>query len=706
MEAFGDSSIFTHINGTENQCGRPTNTCTTQASDGVSARQNLSTIGPYTIEDDILMKTLEVLQHANYILLPTMLVFGLFGNTLTIIIMTSRRYAHLTSRLLLIALACSDMLLLLTQPFNKIFFIWMTGLDLRALSDIGCKIYFFLFRSSKMTSSWFVVLLCVERFIAVWFPFRAKIICTQRNTLLSIGLVYVVIGTYNSVWARWSSIVNGRCHPDGYNASDPEDKAMFGRFLIGGCNLYSFIPTAIMLVLTPLIIKKLLDHRRKRKTLTRKTNKQDEAKVTVMLLGIVTAYVILIIPVTFLHLFSFLIGVRAFGQNPNGFLIFRDVTQILEQVNYAINFVLYVITSQQFRGGLSELLCCRESHNSVASRKTAKNYRQENMTGSQPGTIRSKLDACDSILSVNTASSSVPSVCSCVPTPCSSVPTPGSSVSTPGSSVPTPCSSVSNFCSSVPTPCSKVPTPCSNVPTPSSSVPTPCSSVPTPCSSVPTPFSSVPTPRSSVPTPGSSVPTPCSSVPSVCSCVPTPCSSAPTPCSSVPTPFSSDPTPRSSDPTPRSSVPTPCSSAPTPCSSVPTPFSSDPTPRSSFPTPSYSVPTPSSSVSSFPTPSSSVPTLCSSVPTPSSSVPIPSSSFPTPSYSVPIPSYSVPIPSSSVPTPSSSVPTPSSSVPTPSSSVPTPSSSVPTPSSSVPTPSSSVPIPSSSVPTPSSVSLS
>ncbi|XP_033759091.1 growth hormone secretagogue receptor type 1-like [Pecten maximus] len=356
MEAFGNNSILSVFNETnENQLNQSITTVGNLENDS----QNTSTEVPPVGGNDILLNILEVLQHANYVLLPTMLIFGLTGNTLTIIIMTSRRYAHLTSRLLLIALALSDTLLLLTQPFNKIFVIKMTGIDLRALSDIGCKIYFFLFRTSKMTSSWFVVLLCIERFIAVWFPFRAKVICTQRNTLLSISTVYVVIGTYNAVWGQWSSIVNGRCHPDGYDANDPGDKDMFGRFLIGGCNLYSFIPTAIMVILTPLIIKKLLDHKKKRKAIASQKNKQDETRITFMLLGIVTAFIILILPVTFLHLFSFLIGVRAFGQNPNGFLIFRDVTQILEQVNYAINFVLYVTTSKQFRSGLADLFYCR-----------------------------------------------------------------------------------------------------------------------------------------------------------------------------------------------------------------------------------------------------------------------------------------------------------------------------------------------------------
>lgn len=116
----------------------------------------------WTVYDD----ALEGLAYVNYVLLPTMLVLGIGGNILTIVVMMSPKFRQLTSRIYLIFLALSDLTLLLTQPFNKMFVIEMIGFDVRALSDVGCKIFFWFFRTGKMTSSWFVVCLCVERFVA------------------------------------------------------------------------------------------------------------------------------------------------------------------------------------------------------------------------------------------------------------------------------------------------------------------------------------------------------------------------------------------------------------------------------------------------------------------------------------------------------------------------------------------------------------
>lgn len=86
-----------------------------------------------------LQTAIDIISYINYFLLPVLLVLGLTGNTLTVIIMQTKRYTHLTSRLFLIALALSDSFLLLTQPFNKDFVLTLLGTDLRALSNVGCK---------------------------------------------------------------------------------------------------------------------------------------------------------------------------------------------------------------------------------------------------------------------------------------------------------------------------------------------------------------------------------------------------------------------------------------------------------------------------------------------------------------------------------------------------------------------------------------
>ncbi|XP_062579715.1 thyrotropin-releasing hormone receptor-like [Saccostrea cucullata] len=309
-------------------------------------------------------RVLEVLHYTNFIFLPTFLVLGLVGNCLSIIIMIRPKFKNITSSMILMALSVSDSVLLLTQPFNKRFIIQLIGTDLRALSDIGCKIFFVIFKTSKMTSSWLVVAMCVERFIAVWFPLKAKFICTKNVVRVGIISIYVFIGTYTSIWSYASKIKDGICHPDVYNASNPEEVEQFGRFLLGGVNLYSFIPIIILCILTPMIIIKLSQLTRKRRRLTGKHKMVDQKqqaesnRTTMMLLGVMIAYIVLIAPVGSLHLSAFILRKNAFGVQNSGFQIYTEVTQITEQINYAINFFLYVVTSRNFQHELKSICRC------------------------------------------------------------------------------------------------------------------------------------------------------------------------------------------------------------------------------------------------------------------------------------------------------------------------------------------------------------
>ncbi|KAK3092528.1 hypothetical protein FSP39_004038 [Pinctada imbricata] len=321
---------------------------------------------PTTMSDDVdegnseQPYAIKILEQISLVYFPVVLIVGIVGNFLTIVIMASPKFSKSTSRIYLIALALSDTTLILAQPFNLPSFIKLFGRDLKSLSDVGCKLYFIIRRSSKMTSSWFVVLLCIERFIAVWFPLKAKLICTSKVAVTSIALVYLTMISFTSSWS-WASKIseNGRCFPDVYNKSNPAEVALFGRMLKAGSSIYSIIPMILLSIFSPLIIYKVSSHSKKR--LHMSTNVQtskaawESSKITTMLLGIVAAYIILVLPITVLHNTAYELRLNAFANNAVGFEIFKKISQFLEQLNYSINFFLYVLTSQKFRRCLVSL---------------------------------------------------------------------------------------------------------------------------------------------------------------------------------------------------------------------------------------------------------------------------------------------------------------------------------------------------------------
>ncbi|CAC5418763.1 unnamed protein product [Mytilus coruscus] len=342
----------------QNTSGLPLNTSAdntfTVFCNGTCQRTESPAISPRTVYDDVL----EGLEYVNIILLPTCLVVGVFGNLITIFIMNSKAFSKMGSRFFLIALAVSDATLLLAQPFNKMFVYELFGRDLRALSEVGCKLFFWFFRTGKMTSSWFVVYLCLERFTAVLFPFKVKIFFSKRNCLIAIAAVYFVIGGFNAGWTYCSKIDSkGVCNPDSFDRKDSQAVTLYRSMLTAGSSLYSLIPIIIIVTVTPIILVSLVRRSEARKKLTKtKGNSSDLTRATTMLVSVMVTYVLFVTPITALHNIAFYIGVDAFGQNTKKFLIFRDVSQILEQLNYTVNFFLYVCSSRPFRAGVSEIL--------------------------------------------------------------------------------------------------------------------------------------------------------------------------------------------------------------------------------------------------------------------------------------------------------------------------------------------------------------
>lgn len=323
-----------------------------------------------------------VIDYINYIFLPTTVSIGVAGNLITIVIMKSRFFSLKPSSYLLICLAVSDIVLLLTQPFNKAFFIKIVGQDVRALHDVTCKIYFIIRRSSKMTSSWFVVGLCIERFIAVWFPLKAKLVVSKRALLIGILAVYLIIFGFTGAWSYASKVVSGKCQPDAYDRNNAAARERFGAMLRAGSSLYSIIPMVILLTFTPLIIFKLVHHNQKRLFMTgSNSNKvKDDGRVTAMLIGVVIAYIIFVLPITVLHNAAYELQISAFASNNEAFNLYKEISQLLEQLNYSLNFFLYVMASYRFRSILWEFITCGHHRLQKSSLRTTNKSKSSSST--------------------------------------------------------------------------------------------------------------------------------------------------------------------------------------------------------------------------------------------------------------------------------------------------------------------------------------
>ena len=319
----------------------------TVSYNGTDATITKATLTGHDVYDGVL----QFVQVLNVICIPTSLLVGCVGYVLTVCVMNLNSFSKLSARVFLIALAFSDTTVILTQPLHKMFIIQVFGLDIRAISSFGCKLSFWFFRTGKMMSSWFVVCICVERFVAVLFPFKVKILFTKRRSYVIIAIIFLALGIFNFRWSFSSNVLNnGICVSEAIDKTDPREVLDYRIMLFLGISLLVIVPVSILLILTPVIIIMLRKQALNRKNLT-KSGKHDKQvlKATTMLMSVIVAFVVMATPFGVFHVISLFKGKLLHEENTTLYQIGRGIAETLDQLNYTVNFFLYVLTSGQFR---------------------------------------------------------------------------------------------------------------------------------------------------------------------------------------------------------------------------------------------------------------------------------------------------------------------------------------------------------------------
>jgi len=254
---------------------------------------------------------------------------------------------------LLFALALSDLLFLLLFPNNKVYFRRWIGFDVRSVSLISCRIFYSWLRTVKICSSWFIVLVTLERFVAVCLPHQAKRLSTHRSVSLSIVLTVFCAATFAVGWSMYSDklMKGGVCVPNAVR------NRLSGVLVVVGLTIYVLLPSALLLLLNPpTAIMLAVQQKKKRSTIK-------HANLTVMLLGLSVAYIVLALPIAIAQMIAFIKGLALFESTDLVVVIAREVVQLMELLNYSINFLLYVMCGRRFRQRVIALVCrCRRKN--------------------------------------------------------------------------------------------------------------------------------------------------------------------------------------------------------------------------------------------------------------------------------------------------------------------------------------------------------
>ncbi len=292
---------------------------------------------------------------------PIVIAIGTVGNILSFIVLTRRRLRDTSVYVYLAVLACADNGVLYLSAFKtwvRAVFQW----ELLHVSDAGCKIIMCLFLVSLHLSAWLIVAMSTDRFLVVWFPFKAAYWCSGKRAKITTAILTLIIIAYN-IHVFWTLGLVRHSKTGRVLACGPsvDDYFMMKVFPILKLVSYSILPFCIVLVLNVLITFRLWKNRSSisRADGSNSSSRVSQNRITIMLLTVSFVWLLMTSPFT---MWSLLGTHRGSSHQRAQTFLFKTICFLCLYINHGINFYLYCCTGRRFRQDLTDIICvpCRK----------------------------------------------------------------------------------------------------------------------------------------------------------------------------------------------------------------------------------------------------------------------------------------------------------------------------------------------------------
>ena len=306
---------------------------------------------------------------------PVLLVFGTFGNVMTIVVMRGMRtgLSNPSMSQYFIALAVSDTFIL----FNDLLRQWLKyafAIDIEPLHAATCKILRFASHTSAMTSAWFLIAMTYQRVISVLLPHRVGVICTARRGKLVIAGVVIFCSLMNAQFLYTFSRTTSPSAKTEYKCDVIPNK--LAKYYINHVHSWidlfftSLFPFFFLMIGNGLLVNGLTKSMRQTLSMTvtasghTRPQKNKVSSLTITLVLTSLAFLLLTSPNGVMDLYEESIKVNTFAGNEmldpsfNEQLRLADTAgRLLWFTNSAVNFFLYCMKGKKFRTELRRRFC-------------------------------------------------------------------------------------------------------------------------------------------------------------------------------------------------------------------------------------------------------------------------------------------------------------------------------------------------------------
>ena len=296
----------------------------------------------------------------------TIIFGGVAGNSLAFVVFWKDNIKTSASFLFQsLAFVDSTYLLLSIPDFPIRSFVSYTNL-LKGYETIFPYVYVYVLALSNIVetaSRWVVVLLAVNRYIAVCLPFKALRLCTISKVKKQLAFLLLSAVLYNiPKFVEKRIVYETYDNSTTYTAHDVDTtfgKAKLYGIIYNGALYFVFLVAMPLCILTYVNIRLIqaLKARRRKRTEMVSQHQQNDTRVTVVLIIVVVIFIICQIPafVGFALLNVMSEDVKFCGGYD---YYFRPVGNMLLALNSAVNFVIYVLFNKRFRHVLTQTVGC------------------------------------------------------------------------------------------------------------------------------------------------------------------------------------------------------------------------------------------------------------------------------------------------------------------------------------------------------------
>lgn len=311
------------------------------------------------------------------IVFSLIIIFGFIGNLLVILVVSMNKHMRSSTNILLLNLAVADLSFILVSVFFTLLKFtgrWIFG-------NAWCKIMNYVTYTCAWVSVYTLVLLCIDRVLAVVFAIQMRGVRSVRNGVIAIAIVWIVASLANIPALLFHGEVK-YVDQDGIPQTsciflltvDESSKQIFQLcFFVFGFALPVAVISVLYTILTVFITRKS----NKMASTSSKTVSRAKKRITVTVIVVVIAFVVCWLPLQILMLLS------NFGLHKNESrltIIIQMAANCLAYMNSCINPALYTMTSTTFRSAFLNLLCCRKKNLSSQTTTATQMKDKKNVT--------------------------------------------------------------------------------------------------------------------------------------------------------------------------------------------------------------------------------------------------------------------------------------------------------------------------------------